>query len=585
MYYFQRRKSTGFKEKKKKSKGGNLEFDDKRGETQSQNNIQKAADDSDHSNQLLDLENEINNSEGDKLPLDLKNNVEKLSGEDMSDVKVTYDSSKPAQLKADAFAAGQNIHIAPGKEKSLPHEAWHVVQQKQNKVKPTSKLENGEMINDNSDLEKEADSMGKKAIERNEEEDFNVKKSSAKEEIYQFKKSSKEKKKEVDKIKGSSGKKEDGKEDGKFTRYNADTKEKAKKKEKGEVESKEKLTTIKEDPEVDQDGEKIIQQDGWKMIQLGIADVVKAKRENTWLEGLAQMEGVEKESLNKKLKEKEKKDGKMKEVGKTETKLGATLAKRFAVRSDELYNQLNDILKVYGLSVWDAENKDWEKILLKQTDGKSGDYMDDVKEIKKIIKEDFKELHELQKQAAKYKDLIGSEKTVLTQKEIDEIKLEKFSSGAHAFITEISNTNINGAWGGWGRKNDRNFVTSLDDGNSILAEAQKAKEDPFAFLETALGFNSGELKKGCPNGIIYQYIIEPKELEKLGNVMIANGKESSAFASNWIAGGLTEGGKHEATIAALQMKSSELKTYVTMKPVQLVSPEKMKELLQQLDEK
>ncbi|HAP61901.1 MAG TPA: hypothetical protein DCR93_21180, partial [Cytophagales bacterium] len=32
---------------------------------------------------------------------------------------------------------GTDIHLAPGQQKHLPHEAWHVVQQKQGRVKPT----------------------------------------------------------------------------------------------------------------------------------------------------------------------------------------------------------------------------------------------------------------------------------------------------------------------------------------------------------------------------------------------------------------------------------------------------------------
>ena len=38
-------------------------------------------------------------------------------------------ASQPAQLQAHAYAQGSNIFIAPGQERHLPHEAWHVVQQ------------------------------------------------------------------------------------------------------------------------------------------------------------------------------------------------------------------------------------------------------------------------------------------------------------------------------------------------------------------------------------------------------------------------------------------------------------------------
>ncbi|WP_203234991.1 eCIS core domain-containing protein [Mucilaginibacter terrigena] len=98
------------------------------------------------------------------LPDGLKSGIENFSGYSMSDVKVHYNSSKPAQLKALAYAQGTDIHIGPGQEKHLPHEAWHVVQQKQGRVKPTTQLKGKVDINDNTGLEKEADLMGGKAL-------------------------------------------------------------------------------------------------------------------------------------------------------------------------------------------------------------------------------------------------------------------------------------------------------------------------------------------------------------------------------------------------------------------------------------
>lgn len=96
------------------------------------------------------------------LPDNIKSGIENLSGYSMDDVKVHYNSSKPAQLNAHAYAQGTNIHLASGQEKHLPHEAWHVVQQKQGRVRPTMQF-NGASINDNAGLEKEADVMGTRA--------------------------------------------------------------------------------------------------------------------------------------------------------------------------------------------------------------------------------------------------------------------------------------------------------------------------------------------------------------------------------------------------------------------------------------
>lgn len=98
------------------------------------------------------------------LPDNLKLGVENLSGYSMDDVKVHYNSDKPAQLQAHAYAQGTDIHIASGQEKHLPHEAWHVVQQKQGRVKPTMQLKGKVNINDDAGLEKEADVMGRKAL-------------------------------------------------------------------------------------------------------------------------------------------------------------------------------------------------------------------------------------------------------------------------------------------------------------------------------------------------------------------------------------------------------------------------------------
>ncbi len=103
------------------------------------------------------------------MPDHLKSGIESLSGIDMSDVQVHYNSAQPAQLNASAYAQGTDIHVAPGQEKHLAHEAWRVVQQKQGRVQPTMSL-NGQNINDDIGLEQEADIMDEKAqnAEKNE---------------------------------------------------------------------------------------------------------------------------------------------------------------------------------------------------------------------------------------------------------------------------------------------------------------------------------------------------------------------------------------------------------------------------------
>jgi uncharacterized protein DUF4157 len=97
------------------------------------------------------------------LPDRLKAGVEALSGVSLDGVKVHYNSAKPAQLNALAYAQGSDIHLGPGQEAHLPHEAWHVVQQAQGRVKPTAQMRSGVAVNDERGLEREADVMGARA--------------------------------------------------------------------------------------------------------------------------------------------------------------------------------------------------------------------------------------------------------------------------------------------------------------------------------------------------------------------------------------------------------------------------------------
>lgn len=107
------------------------------------------------------------------LPDNLKTGMENLSGMSLDDVKVHKNSDNPTQLHAHAYAQGTDIHLAPGQEQHLPHEAWHVVQQKQGRVKPSLQMmasqteKSGAKVNLNDDpgLEHEADVMGEKALQ------------------------------------------------------------------------------------------------------------------------------------------------------------------------------------------------------------------------------------------------------------------------------------------------------------------------------------------------------------------------------------------------------------------------------------
>lgn len=90
------------------------------------------------------------------IPDAVKTHFENASGLSFDDVKVHYNSPKPAQLRALAYTQGNEVYMGPGQEKHLKHELGHVVQQKQGRVTATTSIE-GQAVNDSEALEREAD--------------------------------------------------------------------------------------------------------------------------------------------------------------------------------------------------------------------------------------------------------------------------------------------------------------------------------------------------------------------------------------------------------------------------------------------
>lgn len=90
------------------------------------------------------------------LPKQMKLEFEERSGASLDDVRVQYNSEKPAQLQALAYTQGSRIYIGPGQERHLRHELVHVIQQKQGRVQATARV-NGMAVNDEERLEREAD--------------------------------------------------------------------------------------------------------------------------------------------------------------------------------------------------------------------------------------------------------------------------------------------------------------------------------------------------------------------------------------------------------------------------------------------
>lgn len=101
---------------------------------------------------------------GGGMPSDLVNGFAASTGHDLSNVNVVRNSDAPAKVGALAYAQGNDIHLGPGQDQHLAHEAAHIVQQREGRVQPTTEV-NGMAVNDSKSLESEADSMGAKAAQ------------------------------------------------------------------------------------------------------------------------------------------------------------------------------------------------------------------------------------------------------------------------------------------------------------------------------------------------------------------------------------------------------------------------------------
>jgi len=97
------------------------------------------------------------------IPNATKARFENASGLSFDDVRIHYNSDKPALIQAHAYTQGNQVYIGPGQERHLGHELGHVVQQKEGRVRPTTQLYGGMNVNDDVGLEKEADVIGGKA--------------------------------------------------------------------------------------------------------------------------------------------------------------------------------------------------------------------------------------------------------------------------------------------------------------------------------------------------------------------------------------------------------------------------------------
>lgn len=90
------------------------------------------------------------------IPGAIQAKFEAASGLSFEDVRVHYNSSRPAQLGAYAYTQGNQVYIGPGQERHLEHELGHVIQQKQGIVKADGYI-NGVPVNRDPGLERAAD--------------------------------------------------------------------------------------------------------------------------------------------------------------------------------------------------------------------------------------------------------------------------------------------------------------------------------------------------------------------------------------------------------------------------------------------
>ncbi len=108
----------------------------------------------------------------DSFPWDVLGPMNHAFDVDFSTVDVFKNDPSAQDMGALAYTQGNEVHFAPGQydpssqkgKELIGHELTHVVQQREGKVQPTQKG-NGIAINDNPDLEAEADQLGQQAAQ------------------------------------------------------------------------------------------------------------------------------------------------------------------------------------------------------------------------------------------------------------------------------------------------------------------------------------------------------------------------------------------------------------------------------------
>lgn len=90
------------------------------------------------------------------IPGAVQEKFEAASGLSFDDVRIHYNSPRPAKLGALAYTQGTQVYVGPGQERHLEHELGHVLQQKRGLVRADGFV-NGLPVNRDPALERAAD--------------------------------------------------------------------------------------------------------------------------------------------------------------------------------------------------------------------------------------------------------------------------------------------------------------------------------------------------------------------------------------------------------------------------------------------
>lgn len=145
-------------------KENKLDFKNSISRSLKSNNLESLQNRADSSSSVAQLESsqKLSNFNKDQR---LINGMESVSGVNLSGVSIIRNSSEPEKLNAEALYRNNEVHSAPGKDKHIPHELGHAVQQAKSKVEATTTI-NGQKVNNDPKLESEADDLGKKALSK-----------------------------------------------------------------------------------------------------------------------------------------------------------------------------------------------------------------------------------------------------------------------------------------------------------------------------------------------------------------------------------------------------------------------------------